>query len=167
MPKPTSKKELLDLSASNYTKLLKFINELPSSEQLREFPKGTLNRNIRDVLAHLHAWHLMLLDWYKVGMAGEKPEIPAKGYTWKTTPELNAEIQKRYSETPMPEIRTLLDESFRQLQLLIESHTDEELFEKKRYKWTGTTSLGAYLISATSSHYDWAHKLIKKCRKKM
>ena len=43
---------------------------------------------------------------------------------------------------------------------------DDELFEKKRYKWTGSTSLGAYLVSATSSHYDWAFKLIKKCLKK-
>ncbi|HOP45228.1 MAG TPA: ClbS/DfsB family four-helix bundle protein, partial [Flavobacteriales bacterium] len=38
----------------------------------------------------------------------------------------------------------------------------EELFEKKRYRWTGSTSLGAYLVSATSSHYDWALKLIQK-----
>ena len=37
--------------------------------------------------------------------------------------------------------------------------------EKKKYKWTGSTSLGAYLVSATSSHYDWAYKLIKKCLK--
>ncbi|MEL6140134.1 MAG: ClbS/DfsB family four-helix bundle protein, partial [Bacteroidota bacterium] len=34
------------------------------------------------------------------------------------------------------------------------------------YAWTGTTSLGAYLISSTSSHYDWAYKLIKRCKKK-
>ncbi len=50
-------------------------------------------------------------------------------------------------------------------QKLIEKHSDVELFEKKRYKWTGTTSLGAYLISSTSSHYDWAIKLIKRSMK--
>lgn len=42
---------------------------------------------------------------------------------------------------------------------------DAELFEKKRYKWTGTTLLGAYFVSATSSHYDWAYKLIKKAKR--
>ncbi|MEM7107806.1 MAG: ClbS/DfsB family four-helix bundle protein [Bacteroidota bacterium] len=50
---------------------------------------------------------------------------------------------------------------------MIEEHSEEELFEKKRYKWTGTTSLAAYLISATSSHYDWALKLMKKCFKQL
>jgi hypothetical protein len=48
---------------------------------------------------------------------------------------------------------------------IIEKHTDEELFTKKKYAWTGTTSLGSYLISATSSHYDWGLKTIKLLRK--
>jgi hypothetical protein len=48
---------------------------------------------------------------------------------------------------------------------LIEKHTDDELFTKKKYPWTGTTSLGAFLISATSSHYDWGLKTIKPLRK--
>ncbi len=39
---------------------------------------------------------------------------------------------------------------------------DEDLFAKKRYPWTGTTSVGAYLVSATSSHYAWASRLIRK-----
>jgi len=59
----------------------------------------------------------------------------------------------------------MLTSSFNELQDIIRKHSNEELFEKKRYKWTGTTSLGAYLVSATSSHYDWAYKLIKKARK--
>jgi hypothetical protein len=61
--------------------------------------------------------------------------------------------------------KTLLDASYQDIQKLIIAHTNEELFEKKRYKWTGSTSLGAYLISNTSSHYDWAIKLIKKSMK--
>lgn len=52
--------------------------------------------------------------------------------------------------------------SFEKVFPIIEKHTDEELFTKKKYKWTGSTSLGSYLISATSSHYDWALKLMKK-----
>jgi hypothetical protein len=48
---------------------------------------------------------------------------------------------------------------------LIGKHTDEELFTKKRYGWTGSTSLGAYLVSATSSHYDWALKTLRPLKK--
>ena len=56
----------------------------------------------------------------------------------------------------------LFQKSFEKVFSIIEKHTDEELFTKKKYKWTGSTSLGSYLISATSSHYDWALKLMKK-----
>ncbi len=162
MPRPKTKEELLSLSQLNFKMLMDFVESFNEEDQKKEFPPGTLNRNMRDVLAHLHQWHLMMLDWYKVGMAGEKPDIPAKGYTWKTTSQLNTTIQKQYSNTNLAEVKGLLQKSFKKVFALIETHTDEELFEKKRYKWTGTTSLGAYLVSATSSHYDWALKLIKK-----
>ncbi len=165
MPRPKSKSDLLELSQANFKKLNDFIEQKSKEEQLKEFPKGTMNRNIRDVLAHLHHWHLMMLDWYKVGMSGEKPDMPAKGYTWKTTPELNRWIFDKYQNIELKKAKSLLKKSYKQVQNIIEKHSDEELFEKKRYKWTGSTSLGAYLISATSSHYDWAFKLIKKATK--
>ncbi|UJH68480.1 ClbS/DfsB family four-helix bundle protein [Allomuricauda sp. SCSIO 65647] len=164
MPRPKTKDELLRLAHANFERLEVYVEDCPKEEQLREFPKGTLNRNIRDVLAHLHHWHLMFLEWYRIGITGVKPEMPAKGYTWKTLPELNKEIQKRYSNTDLEKVKSLLKSSFGEVFNIIESHSDEELFTKKKYGWTGSTSLGAYLISATSSHYDWALKLIKKAK---
>ena len=165
MPRPKNKTELIDLGHKNYEKLLNYVESFSEEEVHAEFPQGTLNRNIRDVLAHLHHWHLMMQDWYSVGMTGDKPDIPGKGYTWKTVPDLNKKIKEKYEHTDLKEVRKLLDNSFAGLQKIIEKHSDEELFEKKRYKWTGTTSLGSYLVSATSSHYDWAFKLIKRCKK--
>lgn len=163
MARPTTKEELLHLSQANYKKLNDLIESI--SDPNKEFPEGTMNRNIRDVLAHLHHWHLMMLNWYEVGMKGEKPEMPAKGYSWKDTPELNKEIWEKYQKVDFNETKSLFNDSYQDIQKIIEKHTNEELFEKKKYKWTGTTSLGSYLISATSSHYDWAIKLIKKTLK--
>ena len=91
--------------------------------------------------------------------------MPAKGYTWKTTPELNKWIWKKYKDTSLEDAKVNFKSSYKKIRSIIKNHSDEELFEKKRYKWTGTTSLGAYLVSATSSHYDWAIKLIKKAKK--
>ena len=59
----------------------------------------------------------------------------------------------------------MIKKSFLDVQELIHQHSYDELFEKKKYKWTGTTSLASYLISATSSHYDWAIKKLKKYKK--
>lgn len=124
-----------------------------------------MNRNIRDLLMHLHHWHLMMLDWYSIGMSGKKPQMPAKGYTWKTTPELNQWILEKYSQSTLDEAKESCRLSFQRVLAMIKNHSDQELFEKKRYKWTGTTSLGSYVVSATSSHYEWAIKLIKKAKK--
>jgi len=165
MSRPTNKKDLLTLSQKNYKSLNDFVDSFSEEDKDKEFPKGTMNRNFRDVLAHLHHWHLMMIEWYTIGMKGDKPEMPAKGYTWKTTPELNRKIWETYRTTDLKKVRKLLDKSFNDVQSIIEKHSNDELFEKKKYKWTGTTSLGAYLVSASSSHYDWALKLMKKVKK--
>ena len=166
MPRPKTKAELASASESNFHKLLDYIDNFNPEEQEGSFPPGTLNRNFRDILAHLHHWHLMFLNWYEVGMQGQKPAMPAEGHTWRTVPELNIWINEKYKDMSLAESRRLFEHSHQELTKIIEQHSNEELFEKKRYKWTGSTSLGAYLISATSSHYDWAFKLIKRVKKK-
>ena len=163
MPRPKNKFELEELSSGNYEKLKNLVKSYSKENLNKQFPEQYMNRNVRDVLAHLHHWHLMFLEWYTVGMKGKYPEMPAKGYTWKMTPELNKTIQKKYSNTGLDEVRKRLNDSHAKVRKIISKHTDHELFEKKKYVWTGSTSLGQYLISATSSHYDWAIRLIKKC----
>jgi hypothetical protein len=165
MAKPKSKDELIKVSRENFKKLNDLVDSFSEEEKTTEFPEGTMNRNMRDVLAHLHHWHLMLLDWYNIGMKGEKPDMPANGYSWKDTPDLNRKIWEDYKGVKLEEVRNLLNESFSELQRIIEKHSNEELFEKRRYRWTGLTSLGAYFIANTSSHYNWACKLIKKAKK--
>ena len=165
MARPRTKVELQQASQQNFTRLLQFIADLSEDKKQASFPEGYLNRNVRDVVAHLHHWHLLFQRWYNEGMKGEKPAIPAPGFTWKTTPELNRTIRNQYAEISLEEALTKWEQTHRNLQYIIDRHSDEELFEKKRYPWTGSTSLGAYLISATASHYDWALKLIRKCLK--
>ena len=165
MAKPKSKVELLEACQVNFKKLNDLIDSFSKEELEKEFPEGTMNRNVRDVLAHLYHWSWMMSEWYRVGMTGAKPVMPAKGFTWKMMPELNQFIFEKYQMTNLEKARAMLQASHDELQILIQSHTDEELFEKKKYHWTGSTSLGVYLIANTSSHYAWAYKLIKKAKK--
>lgn len=167
MSRPTDKTSLLELSETNYSKLIALVDDFSEDELAKSFPEQYMNRNVRDVLAHLHVWHEMMLNWYEVGMSDDKPEMPAKGYTWKTVPELNRKIWEDVQSWSLTETRELLDASYSEVRQTIDGHTNDELFTKKKYKWTGSTSMGAYFVSATSSHYDWAIKLIKKCRKNL
>jgi len=126
MPKPKSKDELTELCQNNFKKLSDLVNSYSEEQLYMEFPKGTMNRNVRDVLAHLHHWHIMMLDWYEIGMKGEKPDMPAKGYTWKTLPDLNKKIWEDYQSTSLEDVKMLLDESYKKVRALITNHTDKE-----------------------------------------
>ena len=82
MPRPTNKMSLLELAGINFNKLLEFIEELPDKFKTKSFKNNELNerdKTIADVICHLHEWHLMMETWYKVGMSGNKPAIPAEG----------------------------------------------------------------------------------------
>jgi hypothetical protein len=74
---------------------------------------------------------------------------------------MNAGFWQKHQNTPLADAKEMLKASHREAISLIESFSDKELFTKKHFAWTGTTSLGAYCISATSSHYDWAVKNLK------
>lgn len=165
MPKPKTKEELLTQSQENYHALLDLVASYPKADVAKEFPAGTLNRNVRDVFAHLHQWHLFFCEWYKVGMEGDKPKMPAEGFTWQTLPALNIVVREKYKDVSMTVAKRKLKASHLAIQKIIKNHSEEELFEKKRYGWTGSTSMAAYIIANSVSHYNWAKKLIRKSLK--
>ncbi|MBK9739004.1 MAG: ClbS/DfsB family four-helix bundle protein [Actinobacteria bacterium] len=164
MPRPTTAEDLLAASDAGFAHLLAVSDALVADATQGAGGAADPEARVRDVLGHLHAWHVMMLRWYDEGMAGAMPVIPAEGYTWRTLPDLNEEIRLRYLDRALADVRDDLDGTHRRLQEIIRRHTDEELFTKKRYHWTGSTSLGAYFVSATSSHYDWALKELRRSR---
>lgn len=165
MPRPQNKSQLLRQATENLKALLALIKSLPVDKLETDFPKGTLNRNVADVIMHLHSWHLLFLGWYKVGMKGGKPSMPAKGYNWSALPALNKKLWEENRKVELKEAMKLFKNSHKKVYKIINVHSDKELFTKKLYPWTGSTSLGVYLISNSSSHYVWAIKLIKKSTK--
>jgi hypothetical protein len=165
MARPNSKDSLIEASETGLRRLLEEIDAVPGDLQATGLSSESGDRSISDVVCHLHEWHRLMLGWYEIGMRGEMPAIPAQGYSWKATPALNDMLRARHRGTPLAAALEELLESHRAIHGLIDSHTDEELFTKQYYPWTGSTSLGAYFVSSTSSHYDWARKKIRRFRK--
>ena len=166
MARPTSKDELIVASARGYGKLAGFAASMTEGELAAPFDfsadKGkreahwSRDENLRDVLVHLHEWHRLLLEWVNANAAGEgRPFLP-EPYTWRTYGDMNIALWRKHQETPLEEARGLLEESHNAVMALVEGFSDEELFHKGRFDWTGTTTLGSYFVSATSSHYGWA-----------
>jgi len=82
MARPKTKDELISLSNKNFEKPFTLVDSFTENQQRDEYIfDNDRDKNIRDILVHLHQWHLMMLEWYEVGMRGEEPDKPAKGYT--------------------------------------------------------------------------------------
>jgi hypothetical protein len=162
VPRPTTKTDLLEQSARQYAAVIATVEAMMPEKRTAEFAFEDRDRNVRDVVGHLHEWHLMMLGWYAEGMAGGRPAIPAPGHTWRTLPALNAEIWRRCQDVDLDATLGRFRQTHGELQALIESLDDAELWEKRRFAWTGSTSLGAFLVSCTSSHYVWALKKLRR-----
>ncbi|MCL2670785.1 MAG: ClbS/DfsB family four-helix bundle protein [Clostridiales bacterium] len=171
MPRPTNKTELIAAASEQWNKMWSLIASMPPALRDAEFRFGNdpklkeahwpRDKNLRDVLVHLYEWHSLLLRWVESNLRGEPlPFLPAP-HTWKSYGDMNVEFGEKHQGTSYVQAEALLRESHAQAMALIESLSDAELFEKQHYPWTGSTSVGAYCISATASHYDWAVKKIK------
>lgn len=166
MARPTSKPELLAAAVQGAAELDALIDRMTPAEQAGElvFPASATrteahwqrDRSVRDVVAHLTAWHTLLLDWVASNEAGEaQPFLPAP-YSWRDYAAMNVAFRDAAERLSLREARTQFAESHARVIALIERHTEAELFEKRHFPWTGTTSLGSYCVSATSAHTRWA-----------
>lgn len=178
MARPTTKEELIDAANKNFEKLWQLIDSMTEEALNTEFDFSNdlkkkeahwkRDKNLRDVLIHLYEWHQLLLKWVQSNMSSEEkvPFLP-KPYTWKTYGEMNIEFWKKHQNTSLASAKEMLRASHDEALKLIEPFSNEELFTKKYFNWTGTTTLGSYCVSAMPSHYDWAIKKLRAHIKKL
>lgn len=173
MPKPTTKDELLVAATTQFDKLSKLIDSMTADEQNADFcfeikekdkeAHWKRDRNLRDVLIHLYEWHQLLINWVKANQNSNNiVSFLPKPYTWKNYGGMNTAFWENHQATSYEDSRKMLLESHKNIINIIQSFSNEELFTKAYFKWSGSTSIGAYCVSATSSHYDWAIKKIKR-----
>ena len=175
MPRPKTKKELIEAAETNYHALLELIESLSETEMNTEFDFSSdlkkkeahwkRDKNIRDILAHLYEWHHLMLDWVANNQKGISKSFLMEGYNWKTYGNMNIVFWTRNQSVSYEEAFEQFQESHHQVMELIQTMNDEELFQKKVFAWVGGSTLGSYFISVTSAHYDWAMKKIKAHRK--
>ncbi len=172
MARPKTKQDLIEAAAANFEKLWKTIDSLTEKAFSTEFdfsdnPKlneahWQRDKNIRDILVHLYEWHQLLIHWVKKNQSGEAVKFLPEPYTFKNIADMNVKFWEKHRQTPYEKAVEMLKNSHQEVMKIIETFSNEELFTNKYFSWTGTTSLGSYCVSATSSHYDWAIKKINK-----
>ena len=166
MPRPTTKADLIQAANDQFAKLWTLIDEMSDEEKSADIVPNERDKNVRDVLVHLYEWHCLLLNWIRSNTnRNPAPFLPVP-YNWKTYPQMNVVFWEKHQNTSYTDAETMLKKTHKEVLALIETFSNEALFSKGAFDWTGTTTLGSYCVSATSSHYDWAIKDIKKALKK-
>ncbi len=161
MPRPTNKEQLLAAAQKEHDSLEKFLGTLDPSVMETTSP-DIEHWGPKDILAHVTEWEQMCLGWYRAGVAGKNPSLPADGYNWREVPALNEQIYQKHRERPLHEIKKAYYASYREIVKTIRGIDEEEMFTPERYAWTRKNAMGTYFVSATSSHYRWAKKEIRK-----
>ena len=178
MPTPRTKNELLKKMSDEFAKLLSIIERTPSEILERDFwnilPNNCRDKNARDVLIHLYEWHKMLERFIannlEASKAGFKDRFSTKSeimpflpppYNWRTYPTLNMKIWQSHQNTSLKSALEKLKQSHSAIVKQTLGFSNNELFDKWHFAFTGNNTLGSYVISSTSSHYAWAIKQLK------
>lgn len=173
MARPTTKTDLVEASDTQFARLWALIDSIAPDERSAEFDFSEeflakhmeahwrRDRNLRDVLVHLYEWHELLLQWAKANQDGERRPFLPEPYNWRTYGPMNFEFVEKHQPTSLDEAGSLVKQSHQDAMHMIAGFSNEELFAKGSFPWTGVPTLGSYCVSATSSHYDWAMKKIK------
>jgi len=156
-----SKEEWLESIETEHRRFVELLGSIPRDRFLEEGVWGD-DWNIRDLLAHLTEWEQMFLSWYRIGLEGGQPELPARGYKWNQTPALNHAIWERHRQQPVVDVLADFETSFEEIFSLAQELSPQELLAPGHFPWTGKNSLTTYLGANTTSHYRTATKILQR-----
>ena len=161
MPRPTNKSQLLTALQKEHDALETALDQL-TPEQKEHTSNQIEQWAIKDILAHITAWEQMVIGWYRAGLRGETPHLPAPGFNWRQIPALNEQIYQAHRTDTYAAVRQRYQDSFLEIKGIIEAVDEEEMFTPQRHAWTNKNNMATYFISATSSHYGWGKKELRK-----
>ena len=156
-----SKRELVDSITGEHRVLVELLDAIVPARFAEPGVWGD-GWSLDDLLSHLTAWEQLFLGWFRAGLEGEDPDLPAPGYKWNQTPALNREIWRRHRGKDHRRVRADFEASYEEIVDLVGRLSEAELLDRGRFAWTGRHPLATYLAPNTCSHYRTAAKIVKR-----
>jgi len=162
VPIPSTRKELVDQIETTFQKL---------DAELRDMDPGLADAvcvddwSVKDLLAVRLWWTRNVLNWVKKGKRGQVPVTPAKGYRWKETPRLNADIVNKSRGRSFKSIVAGLRRQYTRLMTTIDALDDNELLEVGAYGWAGRYPISRWLSINTVRQYQTARTYIRRVKR--
>lgn len=150
------------LSSASHEVLEMPFAPLPASTKCATFAQG---ENLRDLLTHAWEWQRLQVAFVENIRNGNPKDFIPDPYR-KDYKEMDRVNWEKHQQTSLDEAIAMLDKSHQEMLALVDTFTDEELFNKKVFKVTYTTTMGAYFMSVTISPYTQIVKRLKPHIKK-
>ena len=162
-----TKQDYLDATEKAWDDLWQLVDSLTESQLTKRVSiKNGPARSVKDALAHVYAWHVLLLQWYREG-TDRTPDLPMKGYKWSQTRDLNAVLHDDYADMDFASIKRRLKLSHGRVAKLVGTLSEKQLLSSGQFEWTGKLALMSYVAPNTVSHYRWATKKVRALLKSM
>jgi len=159
MPIPKTRDELTELVTTSFAKLRTELDN--GGPALAELPCVD-NWTVKDLLAVRAWWTHSVVDWIEAGRRGETPTTPAKGYSWKETPRLNADLVQAARHKSYQTIRARLERGVARVLSMIEALDDTELLEVGGFDWAGKWPISRWISINTARQYATARTFIRR-----
>lgn len=162
---PNNKEELVKAITDNYFKLTTELSSIPSEltriKELEGHSKNTLI-SINDLVAYLVGWGQLVLKWNDRISKGLPTDFPETNFNWNELGSLARKFYKDYEQDDLKMLNRKLEKTTRDILNLIESKSNQELYEVAWYnKWT----LGRMIQLNTSSPFKNAKDRIRRWKK--
>jgi hypothetical protein len=102
----------------------------------------------KDVIAHLAAWENRWVDLLERLRRGDWPDDEPE------TDALNARFHDAYRERSLGDVRDTEEAAWSRFLAAVESMTDDELFDPRRFGWTQGDPFVEWVTANASEHID-------------
>lgn len=147
-----TKQELLEAIQDEWQNLLSTLDLLSETQMLQIGDED--GWNIKDILAHITAWELLMIDWIEASLRGETPDRPAPGEPWDDLDLINQQIYDQYKDVPLSEVFAQFHNVHHVAYSKVASLTERDLMDPERFVWRAGHPLWHMVADNTWRHYD-------------
>ena len=129
----TSKEELKDEIKKTYVKFITEFDNIP--EDMKDLRAEGVDRTPSENLAYQVGWTTLVLKWEQDERNGLEVKTPSDKFKWNQLGELYQWFTDTYAYMSIKELRIVLDKNIQDIYEMIDSMSDEDLFDQHRRKW--------------------------------
>lgn len=127
------KEELKNEINKSFEKYISEFDNIP--ESLKDKRIIEVDRTPAENLAYQLGWTTLVLQWEENERNGLKVKTPSENFKWNQLGELYQWFTDTYAHLSLQELKAKLNENINSIYAMIDSLSEEELFEPHMRKW--------------------------------